>query len=77
MGDRPRRDVRALRAALDLDAAYVSRLLRGLEADGLVVVDPSPTDGRVRTARLTPEGAPSVACSTVAPTSWPPRSWNR
>jgi DNA-binding MarR family transcriptional regulator/GNAT superfamily N-acetyltransferase len=50
------RDVRALRAALDLDAAYVSRLLRGLEADGLVLVGPSPTDGRVRTARLTRTG---------------------
>ena len=50
------RDVRALRADLDLDAAYVSRLLRSLEADGLVVVEPSETDGRVRTARLTRKG---------------------
>jgi DNA-binding MarR family transcriptional regulator/GNAT superfamily N-acetyltransferase len=49
-------DVRALRAGLDLDAAYVSRLLRRLEADGLVVVEPSATDGRVRTARLTAKG---------------------
>ena len=50
------RDVRALRADLGLDAAYVSRLLRSLEADGLVVVEPSETDGRVRTARLTRKG---------------------
>src|SRR5690242_4449752 len=50
------RDVRALRAALDLDAAYVSRLLRSLEADGLVVVAASTADGRVRTARLTRTG---------------------
>jgi DNA-binding MarR family transcriptional regulator/GNAT superfamily N-acetyltransferase len=50
------RDVRALRADLDLDAAYVSRLLRSLEADGLVVVEPAATDGRVRTARLTRKG---------------------
>jgi DNA-binding MarR family transcriptional regulator/GNAT superfamily N-acetyltransferase len=50
------RDVRTLRADLDLDAAYVSRLLRSLESDGLVVVEASATDGRVRTARLTRKG---------------------
>jgi DNA-binding MarR family transcriptional regulator/GNAT superfamily N-acetyltransferase len=50
------RDVRELRAALDLDAAYVSRLLRALETDDLVDVEPSPDDGRVRTARLTRKG---------------------
>jgi DNA-binding MarR family transcriptional regulator/GNAT superfamily N-acetyltransferase len=50
------RDVRTLRADLDLDAAYVSRLLRSLESDGLVVVEASATDGRVRKARLTRKG---------------------
>ncbi|HEX5946546.1 MAG TPA: helix-turn-helix domain-containing GNAT family N-acetyltransferase [Acidimicrobiales bacterium] len=50
-------DVRRLRAALDLDSGYLSRLLRSLEADGLVTVEPSAADGRVRTARLTPAGA--------------------
>jgi DNA-binding MarR family transcriptional regulator len=50
------RDVRRLRAALDLDSGYVSRLLRSLEADGLVTVAPSPADKRVRTARLTAAG---------------------
>src|SRR4029453_7555195 len=50
-------DVRALRASLDLDSGYLSRLLRGLEADGLVTVGPSNHDRRVRTARLTPSGA--------------------
>ena len=49
-------DVRSLRARLDLDSGYLSRLLRALEADGLVVVDGSETDGRVRRARLTGPG---------------------
>ncbi|SEH02794.1 MarR family protein [Nonomuraea solani] len=49
-------EVRALRARLELDSGYMSRLLRCLEADGLVVVDCGGTDGRVRTARLTPAG---------------------
>lgn len=49
-------DVRTLRARLDLDSGYLSRLLRSLESDGLVVVEPSGTDARVRTARLTEDG---------------------
>jgi DNA-binding MarR family transcriptional regulator/GNAT superfamily N-acetyltransferase len=49
-------DIRSLRSRLDLDSGYVSRLLRSLEADGLIVVEPSPTDGRVRVARLTRAG---------------------
>lgn len=49
-------DVRHLRALLDLDSGYLSRLLRSLEADGLVAVEPSPDDKRVRVARLTPAG---------------------
>src|SRR3954468_12561994 len=49
-------DVRALRSRLELDSGYLSRLLRALEADGLVVVEPSAADGRVRVARLTPRG---------------------
>ncbi|MFC4112000.1 bifunctional helix-turn-helix transcriptional regulator/GNAT family N-acetyltransferase [Nonomuraea zeae] len=51
------REVRALRARLELDSGYLSRLLRSLESDGLVVVDGGGPDGRVRTARLTPAGA--------------------
>jgi ribosomal protein S18 acetylase RimI-like enzyme len=50
------RDVRALRSRLDLDSGYLSRLLRTLEQDGLVAVERSGTDGRVRTARLTSRG---------------------
>jgi DNA-binding MarR family transcriptional regulator/GNAT superfamily N-acetyltransferase len=50
-------EVRSLRARLDLDSGYLSRLLRSLEAAGLVAVGPSERDGRVRTAHLTPAGA--------------------
>src|SRR5258708_9790221 len=49
-------DVRRLRSRLDLDSGYLSRLLRSLEDDRLVVVEPSQADGRVRTARLTGDG---------------------
>jgi DNA-binding MarR family transcriptional regulator len=49
-------DVRLLRSRLDLDSGYLSRLLRGLEAERLVTVDRKPTDRRVRTVRLTPAG---------------------
>jgi len=49
-------DVRRLRARLDLDSGYLSRLLRSLENDKLVLVEPSEADGRVRTARLTSRG---------------------
>jgi DNA-binding MarR family transcriptional regulator/ribosomal protein S18 acetylase RimI-like enzyme len=49
-------DVRDLRARLDLDSGYLSRLLRALEADGLVAVAPGEPDRRVRVARLTAAG---------------------
>jgi DNA-binding MarR family transcriptional regulator/GNAT superfamily N-acetyltransferase len=49
-------EVRELRGRLALDSAYVSRLLRALEGQGLVVVEASPSDGRVRHARLTDAG---------------------
>ena len=49
-------EVRALRARLELDSGHLSRLLRTLEADGLVRVVPSAGDGRVRTAQLTSAG---------------------
>ncbi|WP_225814439.1 bifunctional helix-turn-helix transcriptional regulator/GNAT family N-acetyltransferase [Streptomyces spinosus] len=49
-------DVRQLREHLALDSGYVSRLLRSLEADGLVTVEPHPRDRRVRTIRLTDAG---------------------
>jgi DNA-binding MarR family transcriptional regulator len=49
-------EVRLLRARLGLDSGYVSRLLRNLEADGLVKVEASRTDRRIRVAQLTAEG---------------------
>ncbi|CAL9658057.1 hypothetical protein SUDANB176_06877 [Streptomyces sp. enrichment culture] len=49
-------DVRRLRERLGLDSGYVSRLLRSLEADGLVSVEPHPRDRRARTVRLTDAG---------------------
>ena len=49
-------DIRLLRSRLDLDSGYLSRLLRALENDGLVAVEPSRADRRVRIARLTGPG---------------------
>jgi DNA-binding MarR family transcriptional regulator/ribosomal protein S18 acetylase RimI-like enzyme len=49
-------DVRELRRRLALDSGYTSRLLRTLEAQGLVRVEPSERDRRVRVARLTRRG---------------------
>jgi DNA-binding MarR family transcriptional regulator/GNAT superfamily N-acetyltransferase len=51
------RDVRSLRTQLELDSGYLSRLLRSLEAAGLVTVGPKESDRRVRVARLTPSGS--------------------
>jgi DNA-binding MarR family transcriptional regulator/GNAT superfamily N-acetyltransferase len=50
-------EVRSLRSRLDLDSGYLSRLLRSLEADGLVDVEPLARDRRVRTVRLTSMGS--------------------
>src|SRR3954452_2506063 len=49
-------ELRALRSQLDLDSGYVSRLMRSLEAGGLVTVVPNEADRRTRIARLTPTG---------------------
>lgn len=48
--------VRALRSRLGLDSGYLSRILRALEADGLIAVSTDPGDRRVRTVRLTQVG---------------------
>ncbi|HEY2601724.1 MAG TPA: MarR family winged helix-turn-helix transcriptional regulator [Thermoleophilaceae bacterium] len=50
-------DVRSLRARLGLDSGYLSRLLRSLERDGLVTVQPGAADKRVGSARLTRAGS--------------------
>ncbi len=49
-------EVRLLRSRLGLDSGYLSRLLRSLEASGLVSVTPGERDRRVRTVRLTTKG---------------------
>jgi DNA-binding MarR family transcriptional regulator/GNAT superfamily N-acetyltransferase len=49
-------EVRALRARLGLDSGYASRVLRSLEQQGLITLEASPEDGRVRRARLTGAG---------------------
>jgi DNA-binding MarR family transcriptional regulator/GNAT superfamily N-acetyltransferase len=49
-------EVRALRARMSLDSGYVSRLLASLTRAGLVQVEPSTTDRRIRVVRLTPAG---------------------
>jgi DNA-binding MarR family transcriptional regulator len=49
-------EVRALRSRLDLDSAQLSRVLRGLERDGLVESRPSPIDRRIRFVSLTATG---------------------
>jgi DNA-binding MarR family transcriptional regulator/GNAT superfamily N-acetyltransferase len=48
--------VRALRSRLGLDSGYLSRMLRALEAGGLITVSADHGDRRVRTVRLTRAG---------------------
>jgi len=49
-------DLRDLRARLSLDSGYLSRMLRSLEAQGLVDSQRAAGDGRVRRAALTRKG---------------------
>jgi DNA-binding MarR family transcriptional regulator/GNAT superfamily N-acetyltransferase len=49
-------EVRLLRQRLGIDSGYASRLLRSLEAQGLVEVEADRSDRRVRRARLTASG---------------------
>jgi len=57
LGQRPVTAVADLRRTLDLDPGYLSRLLAGLEADGLVARRQSETDARRQDATLTTAGA--------------------
>src|SRR3954471_23411676 len=54
-------DLRSLRARMDLDAGYLTRLVQSLERDGLVTLEPHPDDRRVRSVRLTPRGETELA----------------
>lgn len=49
-------DLGRIRASLDLDSGLASRLLRGLEDEGLVRTGPHPDDARRRIVTLTREG---------------------
>lgn len=77
-------EVRALRRRLELDSGHLSRLLRALEGDGMVRVEPSRSDARVRVARLTPAGrreralldrrSDELAAAMIAPLDEPDRA---
>jgi DNA-binding MarR family transcriptional regulator/GNAT superfamily N-acetyltransferase len=49
-------EVRALRSRMGIDSGQASRTLRALERVGLAEVGASPSDRRIRVARLTPAG---------------------
>lgn len=49
-------DIRSLRERLGLDSGYVSRLLKSLEAEGLVSVESDDNDRRRRLVTLTAKG---------------------
>jgi DNA-binding MarR family transcriptional regulator/GNAT superfamily N-acetyltransferase len=54
-------EIRQLRARLALDSGYTSRLLRQLEAEGLVRTTRAPRDTRVRFVTLTAAGRKELA----------------
>ena len=54
-------ELRSVRARLELDSGYVSRLLRSLERQGLAKTRAAASDGRVRRATLTRKGMREVA----------------
>src|SRR5579863_9351782 len=75
--------LKALRDRLGLDSGYLSRLLRSLEAQGLVVVDRQAADARRRRVSLTAAGrkelsaydrlSDELAASMLAPLPAPAR----
>jgi DNA-binding MarR family transcriptional regulator/GNAT superfamily N-acetyltransferase len=59
-------EVAELRQLLDLDAGYLSRILRRFTADGLVSRQPSAVDARRQVVRLTEAGAAAFAALDTA-----------
>src|SRR4051794_4888401 len=57
LGTRSAADVSALRALLDLDPGYLSRILTRFEAHGLLFRARAAEDGRRQVVRLTDAGA--------------------
>ncbi len=49
-------ELRVLRDRLDIDSGYLTRVLQGLERQGLIKIRTSPADRRVRRATLTQSG---------------------
>ena len=71
---RGRQDVAAIRADLELDSGLLSRLLRRLEAEGLIAMTADPGDARRRRARLPTRRSPMIApgpCWTAIPRGKP------
>ena len=62
---------RDLRERLDLDSGHLSRMLRHLEAEGLVSTRLDPTDQRRRVVAPHGRGASRPAGATTAPRAWP------
>lgn len=58
--NRGRTSLRELRVALGLDAGYLSRMVKALEAQGLVRVGVHPDDNRLRMIEPTPAGRVEV-----------------
>lgn len=54
-------EVATLRDTLGLDSGLLSRLLRSLEEEGLIVTEPGKSDRRRRIARPTPRGRREIA----------------
>jgi DNA-binding MarR family transcriptional regulator/predicted N-acetyltransferase YhbS len=54
-------DLRSLRARMDLDAGYLTRLVQSLEREGLVTIEPHPGDRRVKAVGLTAAGEAELA----------------
>ena len=61
IGRRGSPDTLGLRTGLDLDSGYLSRLLRSLEADGLIHLAADERDRRVKRVNLTTKGRREVA----------------
>jgi DNA-binding MarR family transcriptional regulator/GNAT superfamily N-acetyltransferase len=61
LGQRDSMEVSDLRAALNIDAGQLSRLLSRLESAGLVARERSSEDARRQRARLTPAGSEAFA----------------
>jgi DNA-binding MarR family transcriptional regulator/GNAT superfamily N-acetyltransferase len=56
LAQRPTTEVAELRLGLELDAGYLSRILKQFKEDKLVAAEPSPVDARRQLVRLTAKG---------------------